>query len=77
MLNTLMIGIVSMAVGIGITAYLAGDVREILGLKKRRPIFTKLQRSGFKIDINSLLFYAFFVFVLFACMFLLWLFLKV
>jgi len=76
MLNIkLMLGIISMAFGIGIIIYLTGDVRDILGLSKRRRVFTNTQ-SGIKIDINSVLFYLFFTLVLFSCIFILWLFMK-
>jgi len=66
-----------MAVGIGIIAYLARDVREIIGLKRKHRIVHKLQSSGIKIDVTSILFYIFFVLILLVCMFVLWYFLKV
>jgi len=74
---TLMTGIISMVVGIGIIAYFAGDVKEILGLKKERRAGHRLQRLGINIDVKSILFYVFFVLILLVSMFVMWYLLKI
>lgn len=72
----LVLGIISMITGIGIIAYLFGDVKEIFGLQKRRRSVRK--SSGFRVnvDLKNILFYALFLLILSVCVVVIWYLLK-